>query len=199
MERLWAVWGRVPGRTGDSKEPVGSPDTLRGKVAVGRLGECRGGGGGGDWEGERAWEGTRRCSPARGAQQCNPHDGLMRALLRLCPFFRCGNWGKVTSPPTSRIWGAHVLGTVAGGQRKGLPAPGGTPLPVRSCSAAEGAQLPDEHRSGTLRGPCWVPAGDCGPRLGRITGDRVHPTHFWGTARGGLLLCAQHSPLFLRD
>ena len=64
-----------------------------------------------------------------------------------------------------------------GGQRKGFPASQGATPPLGSCSAEEGAQLAEEHGRGTKRRPCWVPAGDWGPKLVRITKDHIDPTH----------------------
>lgn len=53
-------------------------------------------------------------------QRCNSDNSLTRALL-MCPFFRCENWGKVSSFPSFWIWKEEVLGNVGRGTEEEAP------------------------------------------------------------------------------
>lgn len=64
----------------------------------------------------------------------------------MCPFFRCENWGKVSSFPSFWIWKEEVLGNVFRGSEKEASCIWDNSLGSWPVPAEEGAQLWEEHR-----------------------------------------------------
>lgn len=152
-----------------------SPVLLRGHVAAGRV-DQHGGGVGGGWgeddtvgrpEGEGVREGRRRgCLPVHPLPPCNPHNSLPRALLWLCPFFRCGTGRRLHCHRTPRFekhrcWELWLEGPEEGAPCISGSSPGSWLMPCRGGSPAHGrTQRWDQTLAWPGPSPCCGPAGE---------------------------------------